>query len=373
MNKIPERFKKIIENRNLNVINEEEYTGCKNKMSFIDKEGYMYYCTLDVLRDKRTKNPAIVGRNNIYTMQNIQKFIENHGYKTKVISKDFNGLHGDIICQCECGNIYRTEWNHINQMGKFTCTKCGIKRIAKAHLHSKEYINSICEEHGFKMIAKDYIDSRHVAIMDKDGYKYLTVLNYIKKDKKFNSVKFCNSNPYTIENMVHYIKINNIPCNLVDETNRKIKVRNERLLFYCSDCGNPFEATWTQITEGRYRCKDCVSFMSNLEYRVKEYLDEKNIQYVQQKKFKNCKNKNPLPFDFYLPFYNAVIEVMGLQHYKQSKMFKQSIEERKRIDKLKKDFCLNNGIKYLEIPCWAIDNKWKIKRYKILIDNLTNT
>jgi len=372
--KLPESFKKLLKEKELKLLNENEYKTYKNKMSFEDKDGYKYYCSFDVLSDKRTKSPAKIGKGNIYTIQNIQKFIENNGSKTKVISKEFNGLHGDIYCKCECGNIYRTEWNFISQSKKFYCNDCGIKRRAKTHVYGLEYISSICEEHGFKFIPEDYIDTRKVSIIDSNGYKHMTALNCIRQERKYRSDNFSKSNPYTVENMIHYIKANKIPCDIVDKTNRVIEIRKDNILFYCEECHKPFYAKWGQVAyEGRYRCEDCISFLSNLEYKVKEYLEEKNIDYVQQKKFKDCKNKRLLPFDFYLPKYECCIEVMGSQHYVQSEMFKQSITERKYIDKIKKDFCLKNNIKYLEIPFWDISNKWKTKRYKILIDNLTNT
>ena len=61
---------------------------------------------------------------------------------------------------------------------------------------------------------------------------------------------------------------------------------------------------------------------------------------------------------------------MGDQHYYESDMFTQSLKERRRIDLIKKNYCIENNINYVEIPRWKITNNHSIKGYKILIDNI---
>lgn len=55
--------------------------------------------------------------------------------------------------------------------------------------------------------------------------------------------------------------------------------------------------------------------ISKGELEVKNWLEKHNIRYEFQKRFKNCKDKHSLPFDFYLPDYNAAIEYQGKQHF----------------------------------------------------------
>ena len=43
-----------------------------------------------------------------------------------------------------------------------------------------------------------------------------------------------------------------------------------------------------------------------------------NIEFKKEKKFKDCKDKYQLPFDFYLPQYNLCIEFDGEQHFNPS-------------------------------------------------------
>lgn len=51
------------------------------------------------------------------------------------------------------------------------------------------------------------------------------------------------------------------------------------------------------------------------EKQVKKYLTKHKVNFVQQYTFDDCKNVRELPFDFYLPDYNACIEYDGLQHF----------------------------------------------------------
>lgn len=51
------------------------------------------------------------------------------------------------------------------------------------------------------------------------------------------------------------------------------------------------------------------------EKEIRRYLKDKNIKYKSQKTFDDCKYKQKLQFDFYLPEYNLCIEYNGIQHY----------------------------------------------------------
>lgn len=63
-------------------------------------------------------------------------------------------------------------------------------------------------------------------------------------------------------------------------------------------------------------------------------------------KFDNCKYKNKLPFDFYLPDYNICIEYDGLQHYESIEYFGGEKNYKLRIekDKIKTKYCQDNNI-----------------------------
>jgi hypothetical protein len=88
------------------------------------------------------------------------------------------------------------------------------------------------------------------------------------------------------------------------------------------------------------------------------------LSFIEQYRILECKDKRPLPFDFYVEvkdFY-FLIEFNGEQHNKSIKYFggEEKYKDRIKKDKIKKDFCKNNDIKLIEIPYSKIDNIEKI-------------
>lgn len=88
------------------------------------------------------------------------------------------------------------------------------------------------------------------------------------------------------------------------------------------------------------------------ELYIEEILQELNIDFEQQKRFKNCKNKRTLPFDFYIPKYSTCIEYDGEQHYKSIDFWggEERFTQRQLNDKIKDDYCNKNNICLIRIP-----------------------
>ena len=92
-------------------------------------------------------------------------------------------------------------------------------------------------------------------------------------------------------------------------------------------------------------CPKCI--MSCDEQVIYDYLTKNNIEFVFQKTYDNCRGKSKLlPFDFYIPSINTLIEFDGRYHFID---IYGSLEERKRLDKIKTDYCLANNIKLYRI------------------------
>ena len=103
-------------------------------------------------------------------------------------------------------------------------------------------------------------------------------------------------------------------------------------------------------------CKLCNE--SKGEIIIKKYLDNHNIEYVREKSFNECKNKFYLPFDFYLPNQNLLIEYDGLQHSKPIKFWggENAYKKRQNNDEIKNNFAKNNNIGLLRIKYDQINN-----------------
>jgi len=95
--------------------------------------------------------------------------------------------------------------------------------------------------------------------------------------------------------------------------------------------------------------------MSAGEKRIADYLKRKGIKYKYQKRYEDCRDKNTLPFDFYLPQYNTIIEFDGYQHYFEVKKF-GSLKYTQHHDAIKNKYCSDNDINLLRIPYWELED-----------------
>ncbi len=107
-------------------------------------------------------------------------------------------------------------------------------------------------------------------------------------------------------------------------------------------------------------CPHCKA--SKGELKVKKFLDDNKLEFIPQKTFDECKNKKLLPFDFYLPNYNMVIEYQGEQHFKSINCWggEEGLIKTQLTDRLKKEYCNLKGIKLLEISYKDKNNIYEI-------------
>lgn len=130
----------------------------------------------------------------------------------------------------------------------------------------------------------------------------------------------------------------------------------KNLLIECFECGEPFLTSLVLFTQhGGQVCDNCKGTKSIGEKRIRYYLEDNKISFIPQKWFTDCRDINPLPFDFYLPDYNIIIEFDGRQHFGETNYFTYSFVETKNHDEIKNNYCKANGIYLIRIPYWKID------------------
>ena len=114
-------------------------------------------------------------------------------------------------------------------------------------------------------------------------------------------------------------------------------------------CGHVWNTKPSDFRAG-HGCPKCAS--SKGEKYIRKWLNGQHINNVEQKRFEDCRDKLPLPFDFYLPEYNLIIEYDGRQHFEQVELWggEHGLEERQRHDAIKNQYCKNNNINLLRIP-----------------------
>ena len=126
----------------------------------------------------------------------------------------------------------------------------------------------------------------------------------------------------------------------------------------------PIHGDFEQVSSSHLSGAGCPHCMeSKGERKISKFLDQKNIEYVRQKKFDDCIGlRYKLPFDFYLPKYRVAIEFDGKQHYEPMEYFGglESYNRLKVNDKIKNDYCEDNFIELIRIRYDQIDRIYDI-------------
>ncbi len=113
-------------------------------------------------------------------------------------------------------------------------------------------------------------------------------------------------------------------------------------------CGCLFEVTPHNFKNG-VRCKKCNEYRG--ERRVKDYLLSKSVFFEEQVRFDDCRYKKPLPFDFYLPIQNILIEFDGEQHDRPVARWggAEAFKLQRKRDEIKNNYCKDKGITLIRI------------------------
>ena len=140
--------------------------------------------------------------------------------------------------------------------------------------------------------------------------------------------------------------------------NNKTKVK-----ILCNDCKNIFEAAPNMMLFHNNGCPYCFRFKKSKKVKfINDYLTLNNINFLNEKTFKNCKDKNLLPFDFYLEDYNCLIEFDGIQHFNSGKSFNKDLDSFNKTHKhdlIKNNYCKDNNINLIRIPYKMKENEIK--------------
>ena len=113
----------------------------------------------------------------------------------------------------------------------------------------------------------------------------------------------------------------------------------------CPNCHIERRVRVADLKRDTYSCTCSKSYSSFGERVTQAYLDVLEVDYIREYKFKSLGLKR---FDFYLPEFNTVVEVHGIQHYQEVTGY-MCHKTTKQSDIEKRQFCKDNGIQYVEI------------------------
>lgn len=259
---------------------------------------------------------------------------------------------------------------------KTGCKLCGIISRGEKHRIPIEEIKQLLVEKEFTYVNHEYIRYKNGSskiqiecVCNKHRERGSHFLTYENLKHNKSGCIYCIGRGRTKEVLQNECDTmcNNIEIlEFNDYTNIKVK---------CKKCNYEWKTKGVYITQG-HSCPKCN--MSNYEKRIESLLCNLGIKYFPQYKIDDCRDKLPLPFDFYLPKYNTLIEVDGQGHYMPIRFNGTSEKEAlisyniiKQHDKLKTQYCHDNRINLIRIPYYILDDK-KIDIEQYLIDKIKN-
>lgn len=271
----------------------------------------------------------------------LNKALKTHNKKYDYSLVEYKNNKTKVKITCSTHGVFeQTPGNHINK--KSGCPSCVklkkyttqefINKAKKIHeekydyslvnyVNSRTKIKIICPKHGvFKQSPAIHLYG--IGCLDCSGKNKRTVEEFVKEAKKIHGEKYDYS--------------------LVEYNNGDSKVK-----IIC-----PTHGVFKQTPRNHLHNQQCpICNISKGELFIKNFLEENKITYKQQYSFPTCKYKYILRFDFYLPDHNLCIEYDGIQHFKPVDYFGgvKALNESKKRDEIKNNFCENNNIKLIRI------------------------
>jgi len=148
----------------------------------------------------------------------------------------------------------------------------------------KEYVENI----GYILISDEYINSNTKLILkDKEGYYYVISLSKLRNNRKPQA--FDVHNPYTIQNIKLWCKLNNKPFELLSNI---YESATKKLQWKClkENCKESFKASWANIFS-HHGCGVC----HGKQVGISNCLETKNPELA--KEWHPTKNGDLTPFD----------------------------------------------------------------------------
>ena len=276
------------------------------------------------------------------------KKVHEGKYDYSLVNYKGNKIKIKIICPIH-GEFEQKPLVHLRGSG---CPKCATEK----------------NSNNIKITTSDFVKKAKIKFGNKYSYEK-TVLNGISKKIIINCSKHgdveCIARNF-LENGCPLCNIDSSNIKRKTATNQFIKkakeVHGDKYDYSLTECFGlntkvkiicPIHGEFEQIAKYHLQgcgCQTCSE--SKGERKIRFFLKNSNIHFFQEYKFKDCKDINPLPYDFYIPSKNILIEYNGEQHYKFPNGFHKTYHDfliQKHHDWLKRKYAKDNGYIFLEI------------------------
>ncbi len=271
------------------------------------------------------------------------------------------------LCKCECGNeVVRSIGSLLAAKKALVNASCGCNRIGEFNYNYKSMTNKKygrllvveeiwdCDNYTKPMVrckcdcGNDVIISRHDVLCS-----HTQSCGCLQRERISESRK---------TNYSGYISDSGVEILYPTKKNKK----NQQLWRCKCFCGNTFEDLPIRIKNNHTQSCGC-GRKSIKEKIISDFLLSKDIDFIPEYTYEDCKNKYVLRFDFAIlnkdKTVKCLIEYDGQQHFKPVSLFGdiKGYEQTIYRDNIKNQYCKDNNIPLLRLPYYLSNDEIKEK------------
>ena len=261
--------------------------------------------------------------------------------------------HIEVELGLNLDDIWNWDKNNENDINPYEIYKCGTKKVW-LYCQEKDYHNYDREGNkiGYKIQCSNFYNGNrcnycrgqhNIHYKDSLAYKYPQIAKMIAIEENGLTFEDCyNIAPYS----------------------------NKKFYFKCLDCNKISNKQLGKVISRGYSCDFCSDglpitekFMAN----ILKQLDEDFITQLNKLNFEWC---GYFKYDFYLPKYNMIIEVNGLQHYEDTTGTWDTSLFKIQMNDLFKYKCAKSHVdNYIVIDCRYSELEWMKENVKKELNN----
>ena len=312
------------------------------------------------------KKEYVVESRRLTTEQFVEKAIAVHGDKYDYSKTVYVLSDQKVIIHCKtCSEDFQQTPNgHLDGRG---CTACGINKRSVAQRKKQIiFLADIERVHPGKFDTSqvNYINDKTKVDLKclQCGNEFSALPNNLLSGNgctPCSIVRRGESRTKTTEQFVK--KANEIHNERYDYSETVYVKAKVKCTIICNMCRRKFEQNPDAHLQGR-GCPFCRE--SSGERTIERVLKGMGIEYERQKKFEDCKNVMPLPFDFFVAG-KGCIEFNGEQHYRVVPYWggEAKFEMIQLRDAIKHNYCVLKNIPFLVIPYTEKDVEGAVTRF----------
>lgn len=297
------------------------------------------------------KCPHCQGGRTIWDTEKVKRFIAEKTEGNYSLVSDYIHFKKYItVKHNECNNEYRVTFDAFKSGNR--CPQCGKKSMAKKQRKTQEkFIEEVRELTNGEF---DVVSTYKGAFREVKLFHSLCGKTIIKTPHGFLNKPSCPNcggfREWTTELFNAYIR--DITSNEYLVIGEYVTDKKGKTTFVHNQCGRHFKMLASNFTSGNQRCPFCKPNPSKAEIKIREFLEEWGIDFIEQYRFNDCIDKTVLPFDFAVIENNkpiGLIEYDGIQHYRGWGCDKVDLANIKRRDDIKNSYCKMNNIPLFRI------------------------